>query len=101
MRIRTPLASVWVDQSVAALPSSTASAAPVAAPAIAVRKPAQVRWADRAYAGKLGRYVAVRLRGEVMDVAIAQPGSAPHWVPASSALTSAEAREWLVKGFNA
>lgn len=100
MRIRTPLASVWVDQPTPALTSSIAPVAPAAAPVIAVRKPAQVRWADRAYAGRLGRYVAVRLRGEKMEVAISQQGCAPYWVPANSALTSAEARQWLAQGFN-
>jgi hypothetical protein len=101
MRIRTPLASVWVDQPVVNSPSAIEPPAPAVPPAVAVRRPAQVRWADRAYTGKLGRYVAVRLRGDKMDVAILQPGSAPHWVSAGSALTSAEAREWLVTGFNA
>jgi len=101
MRIRTPLASVWVDQPALDHPSSTPPAAPAATPTIAVRKPAQVLWAGRAYTGKLGRYVAVRLRGDMMDVAILQPGASLRWVQASSALTSAEAREWLAQGFNA
>lgn len=98
MRIRTPFASVWVDQ-ISSTDSPVTPTAPVTAPATAVRKPAQVRWADRAYVGRLGRYVAVRMRGDVMDVAIAQPGAIPRWVPVSSALTSAEAREWLASGF--
>jgi hypothetical protein len=99
MRIRTSVASVWVDDT-PACPASSPSV-PSASPALppAPKTAAQVRWATRAYAGRLGRYVAVRLKGDVLEVAVVQPHTPLRWVRAATALTTAEANSWLAWGF--
>lgn len=107
MRLRTPFASVWVDDSTDTLSSASFSCQPsleqVSAPAPstkAVVPPPQIQWATRAYTGKLGRYVAVKLRQGTLLVAIAETGVPLKWVRADSALTETQAREWLRTGFN-
>ena len=111
MRLRTPLASVWVDDSTDTLssapaasssggahsPASTTSASSSGSPTTPV---SQIQWACRAYTGKLGRYVAVRLRQGILFVAIAETGRPLRWVRADSALTEAQAQAWLRTGFN-
>lgn len=97
MRIRTSVASVWVDDAPACSTPSP-STSPVLPPP-QPKAPAQVRWATRAYTGRLGRYVAVRLKGDVLEVAVAQPHTPLRWVRATTALTTAEASSWLAWGF--
>jgi len=100
MRIRTPYASVWVDELSTTNPLASPAIRPAIVPAVSARKAAQVRWATRAYVGRHGRYVAVRLSGSTLAVAIAEPGGALRWVPAATALSTAEALAWLHAGFS-
>lgn len=104
MRLRTPFASVWVDDSTDSSASSCQPSleqvSPPAPSAKAVVPPPQIQWASRAYTGKLGRYVAVKLRQGTLHVAIAETGVPLKWVRADSALTEMQAREWLRTGFN-
>lgn len=106
MRIRTPHASVWVDETPTLSPSASACPSPVEGlPASTLGRPGAgqpaVRWARRAFDGRLGRYVAVRLRNGLLQVALRDADGALMWVDASKALSAAESRRWLQTGFEA
>ncbi len=58
----------------------------------------RVIWARKPFHGRLGTYVAVRLRGGNLTVAIRHAG-ALEWVPAERALTEHEAVVWSRTGF--
>jgi hypothetical protein len=57
-----------------------------------------VLWARKPYLGRLGTYVAVRLRHGRLAVAIRHPGWI-EWVPADKALSEREAQGWARSGF--
>lgn len=103
MRLRTPLASVWIDDVTPVTDHLNATSAPAAtasSPKVSVRtQPSSIRWANKAYAGKLGRVVAVRLRGDVLQVAISSPEQPLYWVQLSQVLTEAQASKWLKESF--
>ena len=63
-----------------------------------VRSQARIIWANKPFPGRLGRYVAVRLRGGVLTVAIRHRDTL-QWVPARRALTDSEASKWARMGF--
>lgn len=68
------------------------------APAPASRQATRTLWARVPWKGRLGLYVAVRLRRGQLEVAIA--GAPPiKWVPAERALNEFEAERWAVIGF--
>lgn len=60
--------------------------------------PARTLWARLPWRGRLGRYVAVRLRGEKLEVGIAG-NPVMQWVPAERALRDSEAERWARIGF--
>lgn len=58
----------------------------------------QVIWARKPFHGRLGAYVAVRLRSGHLSVAIRHAG-AVEWVAAERALSEREAALWARTGF--
>ena len=62
------------------------------------RSQAWIIWANKPFLGRLGRYVAIRLRDGVLTVAIRHRDML-QWVPARQALTEAEAARWARTGF--
>ena len=62
------------------------------------RSQAQIIWAKKPYAGRLGRYVAIRLRGDSLTVAIRHRDML-EWVPVHKALTDSEGSRWARTGF--
>jgi hypothetical protein len=57
-----------------------------------------VIWANKSFPGRYGRYVAVRLRGTSLAVAV-RHRDALQWIPAHKALTEREAERWARWGF--
>jgi len=62
------------------------------------RSQAQIIWANKPFSGRLGRYVAIRLRDGVLSVAIRHRDML-EWVPVRKALTDSEASRWARRGF--
>ena len=62
------------------------------------RSTARSIWANKPFLGRLGRYVAVRLKGNALSVAIRHRDML-QWVPAHEALTEREASRWAKSGF--
>ncbi len=87
MYLRTKHAAVWTD---GGLPEPVPSARRHS-PKVATL------WASRPFAGRLGRYVAIRLRDGEVSVAVA--GNPMMWVPARRAMTEKEAEHWARQGF--
>ena len=62
------------------------------------RSQAQIIWANKPFLGRLGRYVAIRLRDGVLTVAIRHRDML-QWVPVRQALSESEASRWARSGF--
>ena len=62
------------------------------------RSQARIIWANKPFPGRLGRYVAIRLRDGMLTVAIRHRDML-QWVPAQKALTNGEASRWARTGF--
>lgn len=89
MYVRRDRAFAWRDD------SSTESVTPPPRPSA---PPPLTIWAKLPWKGRLGLYVAVRLKAEELEVAIAG-APRPTWVPAHRALTEFEAERWAKTGF--
>ena len=62
------------------------------------RSQARIIWANKPYSGRLGRYVAIRLRDDVLTVAVRHRDML-EWVPVRKALTERDADRWARTGF--
>lgn len=105
MYVRSAQALAWLDT--ADLESNLPRRAPGSTPATPAARPRAIL-ARRPFEGRLGRYVAVRLRPArdgsppVLEVAIANRDAdarGPRWVRASEALSEKEAARWARTGF--
>lgn len=61
-------------------------------------KAPSVLWAKRAWNSRLGRCVAIRLRRNEVEVAVAGPERV-RWVRAELVLSDADAARWAAQGF--
>ncbi len=89
--LRTPRAAVALD----------GPAAPAYAPPQDTAAPCRsgIRWATRAFQGRLGHYVAVKLVHHALQVGIRRPTGQLDWVPVELAMTSRDADDWSRTGF--
>ena len=63
------------------------------------RNQALIIWANKAFLGRYGRYVAIRLKGRSLSVAVRHHDML-QWIPAHEALTwGAKPKRWARTGF--
>ena len=65
----------------------------------AANTPGRVLNATRPIDGKVGRCLAIRLRGSQLEVLVAHPHRFTGWYPANEALTERQAEAWAAFGF--
>lgn len=85
--IRTPRAAV------AASSAESDPAEPTRRSSALIRQPVQILWASGPLSIPAGRVVAVRLRGDDLQVAIAERNGM-RWVPPAAVMTTAQAERW-------